>query len=298
VPTVLLSGSSGFIGAALTRSLVADGFTVVPLRRSPGAGVPWDAERGTIDTDALSRAAPGIVINLAGEPIAHRWTRERRKKIYESRVRGTRALSRALVGLPQPPRVMISGSAIGYYGSDRGDAVLTEGSEPGTDFLAGLARDWESATSEAEAEGVRVATLRTGIVCGEGGGALARMLPPFRAGVGGPLGGGRQWMSWISVTDAVRAIRFLADNPEARGPFNIVAPAPVRNEEFSRVLGRVLGRPSLIPVPRLALLALYGEMADQTVLASQRVVPEKLTGAGFEFRHPLLEQALRAELRQ
>lgn len=298
MPTVLLGGASGFIGRALAESFTADGHRVVRLERGAGDGVRWNPERGEIDATALAQAAPDVVINLAGEPIAHRWTDERKKRIYDSRVRGTRALAEALATLSSRPRAYIGGSAIGYYGADRGDESLDEESAPGDDFLARTTVDWERATAPAGGAGIRVAVVRAGIVTGREGGALARMLPPFLAGVGGPLGDGRQWMSWISLTDTVRAIRFLAELDAARGAFNLVAPAPVRNAEFARTLGDVLHRPSLIPAPRIALTLMFGEMAKQTILASQRVIPKKLTGAGFEFRHPDLDSALRYELRR
>jgi uncharacterized protein (TIGR01777 family) len=295
--TFLVSGASGFIGSALSESLRRDGHRVLRLARR-GGDVRWNPERGEIDADALGRAAPDVVINLAGEPIAHRWTADRKQRIRDSRVNGTRALAAALAALPGKPRVLVSGSAIGYYGADRGDEILDEDSRPGDDFLARVTREWEDATSPARAANVRVVSVRTGIVCGDGGGALARMLPPFQAGVGGPLGDGRQWMSWIALTDTVRAIRFLAENVSASGPFNLVAPEPERNADFAKALGAVLHRPAMIPAPAFALTVMFGEMARATILANQRVVPKKLAGAGFEFRHPRLEEALRFELRR
>ncbi|HET9454131.1 MAG TPA: TIGR01777 family oxidoreductase [Gemmatimonadaceae bacterium] len=296
--TILLAGASGFIGAALERSLVADGHHVERLSRGNTGGVRWNPARGEVDAAALATLAPDIVINLAGEPIAQRWSEERKRAIYESRINGTRALAAASAALPVKPRVFVGGSAIGYYGFERGDEPLTERSTSGADFLAKTARDWEIAATPASDAGIRVVALRTGIVCGRDGGVLARLLPPFQAGVGGPLGDGQQWMSWISLTDTVRAIRFLIDTAGARGPFNLVAPEPVRNAEFAGTLGSVLHRPALVPTPRFALQLLFGEMAKQTILASQRAVPEKLTGAGFEFRHPRLKEALAFELRR
>lgn len=296
--TYLLGGASGFIGKALAESLAAAGHQVVRLTRGSGDGIRWNPERGDVDASALGRLAPDIVINLAGEPIAHRWTDERRRRIRDSRVNGTRALCAALAAVPAKPRVFVGGSAIGYYGSDRGDEILTEESAPGDDFLARVTHEWEGATRAASDAGIRVAHLRTGIVAGRGGGALARMLPPFQAGAGGPLGDGRQWMSWISLTDTARAIRFIAERDGAAGPFNLVAPQPVRNAEFARTLGDVLHRPSFVPAPAFALAIMFGEMAKHTVLASQRVEPKKLAGAGFEFRHPRLDAALRDELRR
>ncbi len=260
--------------------------------------VNWDPEAGWVDQSALAKGAPDVVINLAGEPIAHRWTADRRRRIRESRVRGTQALAEAVASLEQKPSILLSGSAIGYYGANRGDERLEEASGVGSDFLALLARDWEQATEPASAAGVPVATLRTGLVLSGGGGVLQRMLLPFQVGVGGRLGDGRQWMSCIALDDYVRAVQFIIDSPSLRGPVNLVAPEPVRNDEFTQVLARVLARPAVLPMPRAALGLLFGEMADATILASQRVVPKRLAGAGFEFRHPRLEDALRFELRR
>jgi uncharacterized protein (TIGR01777 family) len=300
VSTVLLSGASGFIGSHLAKALAADGHRIVPLvRRRPSSAhtVSWDPEAGTLDRDALARVQSDVVINLAGEPIAHRWTASRKRRIRESRIRGTAALAQAIAMLPSRPRVLLSGSAMGYYGAHRGDELLDEESTPGSDFLAQTARDWEAATASASSAGIRVVLLRTGLVLQRGGGVLARMLPPFRLGLGGRLGGGKQWMSWIAMEDVVRAIRFVAETTIS-GPVNLVAPAPVTNSEFTKVLARVLHRPAILPVPRLLLQLLFGTMAENTILASQRLVPKRLAGAGFEFRHPLLEETLRFELRR
>jgi uncharacterized protein (TIGR01777 family) len=258
--------------------------------------VAWDPERGAVDPQALERLAPDAVVNLAGEPIDQRWTDERRRRIRDSRVNGTLALSRAIAALPRKPHVMVSGSAMGYYGASRGDEILSEDASSGDDFLARTAREWEAATSPASDAGIRVAISRTGLVLGKDDGVLAKMLTPFRLGVGGRLGSGRQWMSWIALDDMVRALRFLIDTPTAKGPFNLVAPEPVPNAEFTRVLARVLRRPALLPVPALALELIFGTMADNTILASQRVLPKRLAGAGFEFRHPRLSDALQFEL--
>ena len=238
------------------------------------------------------------MVNLAGSTIAQRWSSSQKRSIRDSRVLGTRALAQALAALPEKPSAFISGSAIGYYGSHRGDELLDESSAAGSDFLAATAREWEDATRQAADAGIRVALVRTGIVLGIEGGALKKMLLPFRFGAGGPMGNGQQWMSWIDIDDMVRALRFVADSMQMSGAVNAVAPNPVRNEEFARALGRVLRRPALVPVPAVALRMLLGEMADGTILASQRVIPKKLMGAGFEFRHPQLEDALRSELTQ
>jgi hypothetical protein len=307
VSTVLISGASGFIGSHLAKALAADGHRVVRLARResrpvPGAAVAesvgWDPEVGEIDRGALAKVQPDAAVNLAGEAIAKRWTSERRRRIRESRVRGTTALAQAIAALPVKPKVLVSGSAIGYYGAHRGDELLDEDSASGTDFLAKTARDWEHATNAAADAGIRVVLQRTGLVLGAGGGVLERMLPAFRLGLGGRLGDGRQWMSWIALDDAIRAIRFLIDTAALVGPVNLVAPEPARNEEFTKTLARVLGRPAPLPVPALALGLAFGSMAENTILASQRVVPKRLAGAGFEFRHPRLDEALRFELRR
>ena len=297
--TVLLSGASGFIGSHLARALAADGHRVVPLTRTPRAGsISWDAEAGRLDRDALARVSPDVVVNLAGEPIAQRWTSKRRQRIRDSRVRGTQALASTLAALPQKPKVFVSGSAVGYYGAHRGDELLDESSSPGTDFLAETASEWERATSAASDAGIRVAISRTGLVVGPNGGLLAQMLTPFKLGIGGRMASGEQWMSWIALEDMVRALRFLIDTPALAGPCNLVAPNPVRNAEFTRELARLLHRPAVLPVPKAALELLFGTMADNTILASQRVIPKRLAGAGFEFRHPRLDDALRIALRR
>ena len=297
--TYLISGASGFIGTPLSRGLTADGHRVLRLtrRRAAESDVSWDPEAGVIDTQSLARVRPDIVINLAGAPIAQRWSGDRKRRIRDSRVNGTRALASALASLSQKPSALVSGSAIGFYGADRGDEVLDEARSAGSDYLAETARAWEDATAAASDAGIRVVTSRTGIVLGADGGALAKMLPPFKAGVGGRIGSGRQWMSWISLTDMVAALRVSADSAPLSGPVNLVAPEPARNADFCKTLARVLHRPALIPVPEIALHIAFGEMAQATILASQRVVPKKLAGAGFQFRHPRLEDALRFELR-
>lgn len=271
---------------------------VALTRRAAGDAVAWNAEAGQVDRSALARLAPEIVINLAGEPIAQRWTKARMRRIRDSRVNGTRALASALAALPAKPTVLVSGSAIGYYGAHRGDELLNETSNAGSDWLAEVAGEWERATVTAADAGIRVAISRTGIVLGRDGGVLQRMLPPFQLGAGGRIGSGRQWMSWISLEDAVRGIRFLAETAGVSGPVNLVAPHPVRNDEFTDALAAELHRPAVVPVPAFALRVLFGRMADDTILASQRVAPKKLAGAGFEFRHPRVDQALRFALRR
>lgn len=301
MPVALLAGSSGFLGSAIAGRLQEHGYRTVRLARGSASGdgrVAWDPESGQVDRDALSRVAPDIVINLAGEPIGQRWTADRRRRIRDSRVRGTHALADALAALPRKPSVLLNASAIGYYGARRGDDLLDESSTAGEDFLAQVVRDWEEATGPAASSGIRVVLLRTGLVLSPAGGVLAKMLLPFQMGVGGRMGEGRQWMSWIALHDCVAAMEFAIGNTSLSGAVNLVGPEPVRNETFTETLARVLGRPALLPVPRAGLSLLFGEMAEDTILASQRVMPKKLAGAGFEFRRPHLEDALRAELRR
>jgi uncharacterized protein (TIGR01777 family) len=302
VANYLISGATGFVGSVLTRSLEADGHRVHRLTRRrngrPG-DIHWDPESGRIDAPgALAATKPDVVINLAGEPIAQRWTKDRMRRIRDSRVNGTSALARAIAALPEKPRAFVSGSAIGYYGAQRGDEILDESSAGGKDWLADVAGEWERSAAPAADAGIRTVLSRTGIVLGRDGGALQRMLPPFQLGAGGRIGSGRQWMSWISLEDVVRGIRFLAESAAMSGPVNLVAPEPVQNSEFADTLGAVLHRPAVVPVPALALRLAFGRMADDTILASQRVLPKKLAGAGFEFRHPRLDEALRFELRR
>jgi hypothetical protein len=285
------------IGSALVRSLVADGHSVRRLvRRAARASdeVTWNPERDEIDAKALS----GIdaVVNLAGEDIAQRWTRESMRRIRESRVRGTSLVAATMASLSPRPRVLVSGSAVGYYG-ERGDEVLDETSSAGNDFLASVCKEWEAATSPARDAGIRVAISRTGIVLDRRGGVLAKMLTPFRLGVGGHLGNGRHWMSWIAISDMVRALRFLIEHDRAEGPFDLTAPKPVDNAEFTRTLASVLHRPAIFPVPLLALELLYGPMAKGAALASQRALPRQLLANGFTFVLPDLREALESVVR-
>jgi uncharacterized protein len=292
----MASGGSGFLGSALASELARDGVEIIRIRRADFASPPdiaWDPATGVLPLESLE--GMDAVINLAGEPIAHRWTDARKRAILESRVQSTALLGRALGALRAPPRVLLSGSAIGFYG-DRGEEELDESSAPGPDFLARATIAWEEATKPARAAGIRVVLLRTGIVLGAGGGALQKLLPPFRLGLGGRLGGGRQWMSWIGLADWVAAVRFLLRLGGMEGAVNLVAPNPVPNLVFVRTLARVLGRPALIRVPAWAIELGFGEMGNATLLASQRVHPRQLTKTGFEFGCPTLEQTLRAEL--
>lgn len=294
---IAVSGASGLIGSALVRSLVADGHTVRRLVRRTSRGadeVAWNPAGGEIDATALSGVE--AVVNLAGENIAQRWTDETKRKIHDSRVAGTTLLARAMAGLSPRPRVLVNGSAVGAYGI-RGDEVLDESSALGDDFLATVCQDWAAATAPASDAGIRVALSRTGIVLDPAGGVLGKMLTPFRLGVGGVLGDGRQWVSWIALADMVRALRFLVDTEGAAGAFNLTAPNPVDNAELTRVLAEVLHRPAVVPVPRFALHLLFGQMAEGAALASQRALPRRLLEHGFEFSLPDLRGALESMLR-
>ncbi len=297
---IAVTGATGFIGTALVDALRADGHRVATLvRRAPAAGqdaVRWDPAAGTID--AASLEGIDAVVHLAGEPIgARRWNDEVKRRILDSRVQGTDLLARTLADLDRPPAVLLSGSAIGIYG-ERGDEVLTERSPAGTGFLADVVTAWEAATAPAAAAGIRVAHLRTGIVLAPGGGALAKVLPLFRFGLGGRLGPGTQWWSWISLTDEVRAIRFLLD-ADVAGPVDLTAPQPVTNAAFTKDLGSVLGRPTVLPVPKFGPSLLLGsELATELLFTSQQVLPAVLEDAGFAFEHAALTDALRAELRR
>jgi len=295
--TIAVTGATGLIGSALVERLRAHGHAVCRLVRSPSdareGDIVWDAERSELHGDALQGV--DAVVNLAGAPIARRWTPERKRGIRNSRVAGTQNLSRAIAAMDPKPRVLLNGSAIGYYGS-RGDEVLSESSAAGHDFLAEVTVEWERATAPAAQAGVRVVLLRTGVVLSASGGALAKMLPPFRLGMGGPLGSGDQWMSWIALEDHLHAMEHALFVDSLSGPLNLVSPNPVRNLHFATTLGRVLTRPAVIPVPAVALELLYGEMARETLLASQRALPAALAASGFDFQHPTLEGALRAIL--
>jgi len=294
---IAVTGSSGFIGTALLGVLESAGHEVLRLvRKSPPAGarsVHWDPAAGTIDAAALEGL--DAVVHLAGESIAGgRWTAARKRRIRDSRVEGTRLLARTLAGLGKPPRALVCASAVGFYG-DRGDEVLTEESPPGTGFFSEVCGAWEAAADPARERGIRVAHLRTSLVLDPQGGALARLLPVFRWGLGAPLGSGLQWWSWVSRADLVGMFRFALENDIA-GPINAATPQPVRCSEFTRTIGRVLGRPTWPPVPRAVLRFLAGEMADEALLTSARIDPRRLVGAGFQFRHPSLEPALRQML--
>ena len=290
---IVLTGGSGLIGRALTAELAGEGHEVLVVSRRPErvAGLPSGAR--ALAWEELPAGADGAaaLVNLAGEPIAGgRWTAERKRRIVESRRRAAEACLAALAAAASRPPVLLQASAVGFYGA-RGDEALDEGSAPGAGFLAETSAAWEASSAGAEALGVRRVLLRTGVVLDPRGGALAKMLPPFRLGLGGPLGSGQQWMPWIHLADQVAAMRFLLARPDLSGPFLLVAPAPARNREFARALGRALGRPALLPAPSAALRLLFGEMAE-VVLGGQRARPARLLAAGFAFRFPELDGAL------
>jgi uncharacterized protein len=292
---IVVSGSTGMIGSALVPALRASGHEVRRLvRRKPTQDdeIFWQPGEGRIDPEQL--AGTEGVVHLSGENLGRRWTDTVRARIRESRVRSTEVLARALAQLEPLPRVMVSASAIGIYGS-RGNEELTERSALGGDFLANLCKEWEGATAAAERAGIRVIHTRSGVVLSPRGGMLERVIPIFRAGAGGKLGSGNQWLSWISLTDIVGVLQFLLEGGES-GAVNVVAPEAVTNADFTRALGMVLGRPTLTFVPAFALQLAYGEMAKLTILASQRAVPARLASTGYEFRYPRLAEALRAEL--
>lgn len=290
---ILISGASGLIGSALVKSLSEAGHAVRRLvRREAGpAEVRWDPAAGRLDAADLEGL--DAVLHLAGENIAAgRWTRRRKARIRESRAVGTRLLSRTLAGLADPPGVFISASAVGFYG-DRGEGQLDERSPPGSGFLAEVCRQWEAATEPAAGAGIRAVQLRTGMVLAAHGGALAKMLPIFRLGLGGRLGSGRQYVSWITLDDVAGAVGRVLLDETLRGPVNLVAPQPVTNRRFTAALGRVLKRPTWLPAPALALRIVLGQMAEELLLAGARVMPKRLLDAGYQFLHPELEAALR-----
>jgi uncharacterized protein (TIGR01777 family) len=293
---VVISGSSGLIGTALVARLKADGHEVVRLvRRAPAPGeARWDPSTGTLDRATIDGA--DAVVNLAGAGIGDkRWTDAYKAELLDSRLKGTELLARTIAAVERRPSVLLSGSAIGFYGAT-GDEVLDEQSPAGTDFLARLCVDWEAATGAASAAGVRVAHLRTGIVLAKHGGALKKQLPLFKFGLGGKFGSGKQYQSWISLADEVSAISFLLTAPVS-GPVNLTAPTPVTNGEFTKVLASVLRRPAILPIPSFGPKLLFGrELVEHLLLTGQRVVPEALRQAGFAFDHPELRDALRAIL--
>jgi uncharacterized protein (TIGR01777 family) len=298
---LVVAGGTGFIGSALTKSLAQQGHTLVLLTRSAaGARVPgaaaifWQPGAPGTWENVLREALSGAdgVINLAGEPIAgKRWSAAQKQKLRASRVNPTRALVDAVGKVQNKPKFLLNASAVGYYGP-RGDETVTEADGPGGDFLAGLCREWEVEAMKAEAHGLRVVRLRTGVVLGQGGGALAKMIPPFKFFIGGPLGSGAQWLPWIHLEDEIGLIRFLCEHPAARGAVNATAPNPVTMREFAKALGGALHRPAWAPVPAFALRLLLGEMAEM-LLTGQRALPAEAEKLGYRFRYPELREALK-----
>ena len=299
---VIVTGSTGLVGSALVRSLLSDGHEVTRLVRgdsqgfrAPGtAAVHWDPERGEIDAGSLE--GHDAAVHLAGENVGEgRWDEEKKRRIRESRMKGTSLLAGALAGLSAKPRVLVSASATGFYG-DRGAEILREESASGEGFLSEVCREWEKATLQASHAGIRVVHLRIGVVLDGEGGALQKMLTPFKLGVGGKVGSGSQYMSWITLEDLIGVIRRAIEDESLRGPVNAVAPQPVTNAEFTKALGGVLGRPTFFAVPAFAARLAFGETADALLLASTRVEPARLKEAGYQFKHPEIEGALRSVL--
>ncbi len=288
---VAITGVTGLVGTALAAALRTDGHAVVPISRNPvSGGVRWDPARRQLDASTLQGV--DTVVHLAGESIAGaRWTDARKQLLATSRIGPTHFLAEALAGLDPKPRLLISASAVGIYGN-RGDEVLAEDSATGADFLARLAVHWEEAADPARQAGLRVVHPRFGVILSSRGGALAKMLPPFRLGLGGPIGSGQQWMSWLALSDVVGAIRHVINVETISGPVNVVSPNPVRNAEFVRTLGEALHRPAIIPLPAFTLRLGFGELADATLLASQRVLPTVLQSSGFVPRFSMLRDAL------
>ena len=293
---ILIAGASGLVGSALVPLLKAEGAEVTRLVRSAaGSGeIEWHPNHDRLDPEALEGF--DAVINLAGESIAEgRWTDEKKRRILDSRVNGTHLLSEAMAKVARRPRVFLCASASGFYG-DRGDEILDEQSESGGGFLAEVCREWEQATEPAAKAGVRVVNLRFGPILAREGGMLGKLLTPFKLGMGGKVGSGKQYISWVAIDDVVGAIKLALTNESLRGPLNVVSPNSVTNEEFTKTLGHVLSRPTVLAMPAFAARLAFGEMADEMLLVSQRVVPKVLGEAGFRFQYPELEGAVRAML--
>jgi uncharacterized protein (TIGR01777 family) len=299
---VIVTGSTGLVGSALVRSLLSDGHEVTRLVRgdsqgfkAPGtAAVHWDPQRGEIDAKELE--GHDAAVHLAGENVGEgRWDEEKKRRILESRVKGTTLLAGALAGLSAKPKVLVSASATGFYGN-RGAEILREESASGSDFLSEVCREWEKATLAASQAGIRVVHMRIGVVLAGEGGALKKMLTPFKLGVGGKIGSGSQYISWITLGDLIGVIRRAVEDESLRGPVNAVAPQQVTNEEFTKALGHALGRPTVFAVPAFAARLAFGETADALLLASTRVEPARLKEVGYQFKHPEIEEALRSVL--
>src|SRR6266404_5742878 len=293
---VLIAGASGLVGSALIPALEPEGAQVTRLVRTTAAAgeIEWHPNNDQLDSAKLEGF--DAVINFAGENIAGgRWTDEQKRKIHDSRVNGTHLLSDAMTRLKQPPKAFLCASATGIYG-DRGDEILDEQSDSGGGFLAGVCREWEQATEPADTAGVRTVNLRFGPILAREGGMLAKLLTPFKMGMRGKVGSGKQYISWVAIDDVVKAIKLALKDESFRGPLNIVSPHPVTNEEFTKTLGHVLSRPTALAMPAFAVRLAFGEMADEMLLTSQRVIPKKLNNAGYEFEYPELEVAFRKYL--
>ncbi|MBC7899349.1 MAG: TIGR01777 family protein [Saprospiraceae bacterium] len=292
---ILITGASGLIGTALQKSFAEKGHEMLLATRGDPKKpeqIQWDMETGFAEADLARLEGLDAVIHLAGENVSGlRWTEDKKKAIRESRIKGTHNIVNTLSNLENKPKVLISGSAIGFYG-DRGDDVMTETSPAGDTFLSDVCKAWETESRRAEDSGIRTVLLRTGIVLSKDGGALATMLTPFKFGVGGVVGSGKQWMSWVSLDEVVGVINFALENESLRGAVNIVSPNPVTNEEFTKTLGEVLYRPTFLPLPEFAVNLVFGEMGDALLLASTRVEPKRLKEAGFEFKFTDLKAAL------
>ncbi|OFV95223.1 MAG: TIGR01777 family protein [Acidobacteria bacterium RIFCSPLOWO2_12_FULL_54_10] len=291
---IAITGASGFIGSSLIPSLITSGHEVHPMvrsqQKSTAGTIFWNPDTAYVNTPALEGI--NAVIHLSGEPITGRWNPAKKDRIRNSRVRGTRLLSEALCQARKPPQLLISASAIGYYG-DRDDHWLTENSDPGAGFLADTCVEWELATEAAQRHNIRVVMLRMGLILSTKGGALAQMLPPFKMGVGGKLGSGKQYMSWIVLDDLIAIVHHLLATETIAGPVNAVSPNPVTNREFTKTLAKVLGRPAIFPVPAFAVRLMFGQMGDEVVLAGARIKPDRLLHSGFHFHFAELEPGLR-----
>lgn len=288
---IAITGASGLVGCALSESLKQDGHTIIPISRSGGKGVVrWDPEAGTIEKDKL--AGCEVIVNLAGENVAQRWNHEVKRRILESRVKGTQLIATTAASLSPKPKALITASAVGIYGHKR-QGVVDESASYGSGFLADVCKQWEPQTSPAGDAGIRVAHIRIGIVLSPKGGALAKMITPFKAGLGGPVGNGKQRVSWIELDDLVRVFRFAIDDDSLSGVINAVAPNPVTNSEFAKELGLALGRPSVVSAPTMAVKLAFGEMAEETVLSDLEVRCQRLFELGFRFQYPTLSRALK-----
>jgi uncharacterized protein (TIGR01777 family) len=295
---VLITGASGLIGTALQRSFKEKSYEMLLASRTEAKDaehIQWDVESGFSEAGKLEGV--DAIVHLAGESVSGlRWTDDKKKAIRDSRVLGTRSVVETISKLKAKPKVLVAASAIGFYG-DRGDDEMTETSSAGDTFLAEVSKDWEAEARRAEDSGIRTVLLRTGIVLSKDGGALGTMLTPFKFGVGGVVGNGKQWMSWISLDDHIRVINYAIENENVRGAVNSVAPNPVTNEEFTKTLGEVLYRPTILPLPAFAVNMVFGEMGDALLLASTRVVPKRLEDAGFQFEYPELKPAIEHAIR-